>query len=829
MTIIIRFFSNIPIKYKILFIAIFPLLIVSWMMVGDIQQSLKEKASMQTMMNASSLSEAANILLDTLQEERDLSAGFLGSRGKGFAQPLKSQHTDVDRAYAGFQQAVRRNISWLQYYPEVHDLTTHFMQDMEQINTVRQDTLLLQSSLTDLFDYYSDMVGDMLHVSTQLRTLYTFGAQYDPTLEKKRSIVPNAHFAGLLSSFILLSRTEEKASLERGILTHAFAQGYFNPDFREKAITFAKSQQPLMTEFLLQSPENINQLVSPDYSASIKEMLPFRQIAHNGAQAQMAKVSAEQWFAVASKHIALLHVAEGKAIDLFQSFSSQGLKQANHQLLVIICGEIIAILIAAGCSSIAAYLLLLGIRRARESAESIAEGDYSVPVPITGNDELGRMLGSIEQMRMALMEAEREQVKQLQATKIRLETLQCTRDDLNKERDFIERLLAAIPSILIGVNHEGNISLWNSVAEKTFTLSAKDVINTPLASVDISWDWEDINRALIESESLYASSLDNVKFKHSDGSDRFLGLTINAVVADGQHNGFLLFGSDVTDRIQLEHQLQLGQKMEAMGELAAGIAHEINTPMQYIGDNVRFLSDGFEDIIKLIANYEAALQAAHQQKISLEQAVASLSEAAEEADIAFIQAEVPLAISQTLEGVEHVGKIVAAMKELSHPGTGEKVYVDINKVIENTVTISRNEWKYVADLELKLDSELPTILALPEINQVFLNMIVNAAHAIDESLVQGCSDKGHIIIHTSTHENAICISISDTGTGITAEQKNKIFDPFYTTKPPGKGTGQGLSISHQIVCGRLGGKIFVHSEPGCGTTFTIQLPILSNC
>jgi len=168
------------------------------------------------------------------------------------------------------------------------------------------------------------------------------------------------------------------------------------------------------------------------------------------------------------------------------------------------------------------------------------------------------------------------------------------------------------------------------------------------------------------------------------------------------------------------------------------------------------------------------------------------------------------------------------MKELSHPGTGEKVYVNINKTIENTVTISRNEWKYVANLELKLDPGLPTILALPEINQVFLNMIVNAAHAIDERLPQGSTDKGHILIRTSACTNVVRISISDTGTGITPEQRNKIFDPFYTTKPPGKGTGQGLSISHQIVCGRLDGKIFVDSEPGCGTTFTIQLPISTN-
>ncbi|RLL52170.1 PAS domain S-box protein [Mariprofundus sp. EBB-1] len=437
------------------------------------------------------------------------------------------------------------------------------------------------------------------------------------------------------------------------------------------------------------------------------------------------------------------------------------------------------------------------------------------------------MSGDVEQMRISLLAAEKSHADLDEQSKTTQAALLQALDDVKKEHELIERLLSAMPSILIAVDHNGIISLWNDVAEKVFGLSRKEVTGTAFSTLAIAWDWDEIHHALSESKASYTSSMDHVKFNRNDGTDGFLGLTINAVIEHGQYNGFLLVGADKTTRMQLENQLQMSQRMESMGELAAGIAHEINTPMQYIGDNVRFLKDGFNDILQLISTYQLHMTTMKQENMStsVQQLTETLQQAEEKADLGFLREEVPLAVAQTLEGIAHVSKIVGAMKELSHPGTGDKMPIDINKMIESAVTVSRNEWKYVADLDVTFDPELPMIHALPEINQVFLNIIVNAAHAIADTLPENSDEKGRIHIQTCHSNEFVEIHINDSGSGIEKDKLDKIFNPFFTTKEPGKGTGQGLAISHQIVCNRLDGQLSVKSEPGKGAHFTIKLPI----
>ncbi|WP_432738343.1 PAS domain-containing sensor histidine kinase [Maridesulfovibrio sp. FT414] len=280
---------------------------------------------------------------------------------------------------------------------------------------------------------------------------------------------------------------------------------------------------------------------------------------------------------------------------------------------------------------------------------------------------------------------------------------------------------------------------------------------------------------------------------------------------------------DITERKILERKLNIAQKLESIGQLASGIAHEINTPIQYVGDSVRFVKEAFEDTNSLLELYDTVLESSGDwagKKAQLEK----IEEFKDELDMAFVLEETPKACNRALEGVERVATIVLAMKNFSHPGEEKPRSVDINKAIMNTVIVSRNEWKYVADLETNLDEELPLVFGYPGgINQVLLNVIVNAAHAIMEK-VQG-DEKGQITVSTMYEHPFVEVRIKDSGCGIPKENIMKIYDPFFTTKEVGKGTGQGLAIVHDIVVDKHGGIIDIESEVGEGTTFILRFPI----
>lgn len=298
-------------------------------------------------------------------------------------------------------------------------------------------------------------------------------------------------------------------------------------------------------------------------------------------------------------------------------------------------------------------------------------------------------------------------------------------------------------------------------------------------------------------------------------------------LGDGEHR-FVSIVRDISDRIAAEQekekmqtQLLQTQKLESVGQLAAGIAHEINTPAQFVGTNMDFMAEAFQDVevfVKQVIN----LQQNAPGEIS-----AAINTALEDADWDYLSGELPKAIEQSRDGIERVSSIVLAMKKFSHPGSREKVAQDLNSIIETTVTIAGNEWKYVADMDLDLDSNLPQVpLLADEMGQVILNILVNAAHAIGEKLGENPEgEKGTISISTRKSGNSVKLSIQDTGTGMPEKVRLRVFDPFYTTKTVGKGIGQGLAISHDVIVKRHQGTIVVESTPGKGTVFTVQLPL----
>ena len=282
---------------------------------------------------------------------------------------------------------------------------------------------------------------------------------------------------------------------------------------------------------------------------------------------------------------------------------------------------------------------------------------------------------------------------------------------------------------------------------------------------------------------------------------------------------------DVTEQLLLEKENRQTQKLESIGQLAAGIAHEINTPTQYVGDNTRFLQDAFKDLIGILKLYEQLLDGAKKGGYS-DALTHDIETRMDEVDLEYLEEEIPISIEQTLEGVGSISKIVRSMKEFSHPGSDEKTAVDINRALESTITVAKNEWKYVAEMQTDFDPSLPSVPCFPgELNQVFLNIIINAAHAIGDVVGDGTRGKGIIKIDTRSDGDSVEIRFSDTGCGIPQSIQHRIFDPFFTTKGVGKGTGQGLSIGHMVITEKHKGSLKFETKEGKGATFIIRLPL----
>jgi PAS domain S-box-containing protein len=340
---------------------------------------------------------------------------------------------------------------------------------------------------------------------------------------------------------------------------------------------------------------------------------------------------------------------------------------------------------------------------------------------------------------------------------------------------------------------------------------------------------ENMRQAMRESRPIRVV----VRGVHSSGKPLWLSLNITPILgADGRASHFVGIATDITQSVEDSHikkelqerietreqerdrlalELRMAQKLEAVGRLASGVAHEINTPMQYVSDNVAFLGDSVDDLAGVIGAYR------------VDRARGDAVAAEVEAD--YLLTELPKAMQRARDGVRRVTSIVRAMKEFSHPNSEAHSPADINKALEATLEIARSEYKHVAAVNLKL-APLPLVPCnVGELNQVFLNMLVNAAHAIEASGKDASS--GRIEVTTQHAGAELIITFEDNGCGIEPQNLDKIFDPFFTTKEVGKGTGQGLAISRSIVVDRHGGSLDAHSIVGTGTRFTIRLPVTS--
>ncbi len=288
--------------------------------------------------------------------------------------------------------------------------------------------------------------------------------------------------------------------------------------------------------------------------------------------------------------------------------------------------------------------------------------------------------------------------------------------------------------------------------------------------------------------------------------------------------GMLGIFGDITEQKRMERQLADARQLESIGRLAAGVAHEINTPMQYISDNVEFLSESTAQVFELIDLVQEQISQLNQSP-QIRQAMPSPKLRRCDQKFDFIREQVPRAIKDCLVGSRRVMEIVTAMKVFSHPGTKSFVNANINDLILSTASITRNRWKYCATVDLDLAPDLPLLRCLPaEINQVILNLLVNAADAVAERFGVTDEVQGKIVIRTRRANGGVSISVSDNGCGIPESIQSQVFNPFFTTKGVGKGTGQGLTMCYAVVCNKHGGSLTLESQVNEGTTFHVFLP-----
>jgi PAS domain S-box-containing protein len=395
---------------------------------------------------------------------------------------------------------------------------------------------------------------------------------------------------------------------------------------------------------------------------------------------------------------------------------------------------------------------------------------------------------------------------------------------LSQEHDTLMSVFRATPVGLATADREGRIAQSNRALEEIIGFTSQETIGRLL------WDLmpaEDVAIAQGVYRDLISGRLSTNREQRrliaKDGHVLLADIGLTAVRnEDGQTQLVIASVEDITAQGRLEVELRHSQKLESVGRLAAGIAHEINTPIQFVGDNVNFLSGAFEQLIALCDSYRVACAKAATGPLSAED-VAGLRQDEETADIEYIRANVATSIASTLDGVGRVARIVQSMKAFAHPDRGERATADLNAALRDTLTVATNELKYVAQVETDFGKIPPVPCFVSDLNQVFLNLLVNAAHAIGD-VVGKTGQRGVIRVRTYLEGSVVVIAISDTGTGIPEAVRGRIFDPFFTTKEVGKGTGQGLALARAVVVDRHGGSLIFETEMGKGTTFFVRIP-----
>ncbi len=395
---------------------------------------------------------------------------------------------------------------------------------------------------------------------------------------------------------------------------------------------------------------------------------------------------------------------------------------------------------------------------------------------------------------------------------------------LRRSVSLVEALTKNSPEALLLVDDAGRVFHHNPAAERLLG----GEVNGPLTIGEL------LDRPVAEESDIRtAPSL--AELRRLDGNSLPVRVKTSEFEIEPGRQALIYVVHDRTVELQAEKRQRQTEKLEAIGVLAAGIAHEINTPTQFVGDNLSFIGESVEGLMELAGEVEAAVAASEGRAASEPDADSrptgdapawkSLSNKLTEIDVEFIREELGPSIEQSVDGVQRVAQIVRAMKDFSHPGGNGREPADLNHALSTTSVVCCSEWRYVAKLALDLDPNLPKVpVFLGDIKQVFLNLIVNAAHAIDKP--DDSTELGNITVRTFVEGDHAVVEVIDDGSGIPEEIRERIFEPFFTTKEVGKGTGQGLAICRRVVEEAHGGTLdFDLAESGRGTVFRLHLPL----
>ena len=388
-----------------------------------------------------------------------------------------------------------------------------------------------------------------------------------------------------------------------------------------------------------------------------------------------------------------------------------------------------------------------------------------------------------------------------------------------EESEVLHRLLAEQSSDLISRHTPDGCFLYVSpVSEDLLGLTAEELLGHRVQELAHPDDVDTLDGISAGSLQVHERAEVTLRLRHRDGHWVSVESVLSALIAEDGTRQIQAQTRNITDRQVREAAIEQASRLEALGRLSAGLSHEINTPIQFVGDNARFLAEACQDLLGVVLLYRDLLAAPDSGSLAERQQRAR--EAEERYEVDYLQAEIPSAIRQTLEGVDRVATIVRAMRAFSHPGQVDQAGADLNEALRATLTVARHRVSPVADVQLQL-AALPLVRCnVTDLSQAFLNLVVNAVDAIEET-----GQRGTIAAATSVDGEHVTVSISDTGAGIPEGVLPKIFDPFFTTKEVGGGSGQGLALVRAIVQEGHQGTVVVDSHPGSGSTFTVRLPV----
>ena len=463
----------------------------------------------------------------------------------------------------------------------------------------------------------------------------------------------------------------------------------------------------------------------------------------------------------------------------------------RSDLFAIEIGAVVLVL-ALGAGMVLGRRITRPLLRLHDAVLAFGREEVILDLPERSDDEVGRLASAFREM----TEATRHHI-----------------DTIRQGQQRLDDVFASISAILLVCDTEGLITAANPAA-CAYSGLPEDKLKGMRAT------------ALFRTESPHGSRSASALpiggecgFSAADGTQ--LPVRVSLAGLRGRAGaGWVLIAHDLTEQRRMEAELREAHKLEAIGRLASGVAHEINTPVQFVGDSLQFVCDASRDLLSIIDKYHRAAEGPAEARAT---ALAEAHEEEDRSDLTYLIENVPKAIERCVDGLGRIATIVRSMNQFAHPGRRELVSVDLNGLVKSTLVIARHEYKYVAELVTDF-GELPPVACFPgEFNQAVLNVVVNAAHAIGE-VVAGTEGKGTITVRTRLDGDHVVVSVADTGAGIPAAIRDKIFDPFFTTKEVGRGTGQGLAIARSIVLGKHGGNIRVESEVGRGTTFHLRIP-----